>query len=260
MPMPPTPPARSPRNSARPDTLVDVSDLAVEYRDVSVTGRLDRVSLAIARGDRVAYLGRSGAGKTTALKLINGLIAPSGGEMHVDGAALDAQDLVALRRRIGYVMQHPALFPHRSVFDNIATVPRLLGWDEAQTRANAEELMGQLEMPLEKFGARFPRMLSGGEQQRVAIARAMIVAPRILLCDEPFSALDPLIRAELQSLLVAATRDTTLVFVTHDVREALRIAGRIVVFDAGRVVADTTPDALAQHEHPVVRRFVASSA
>ncbi|HVE72611.1 MAG TPA: ATP-binding cassette domain-containing protein [Thermoanaerobaculia bacterium] len=237
-----------------------MSDLAVEYRDVSVTGRLDRVSLTIRRGDRVAYLGRSGAGKTTALKLINGLVKPSAGAIAVDGSPLDAQDLVALRRRVGYVMQHPALFPHRTVFDNVATVPRLVGWDETQTRAKAEELMGQLEMPLEKFGARFPRQLSGGEQQRVAIARAMIVAPRLLLCDEPFSALDPIIRSELQSLLIAATRDTTLVFVTHDVREALRIAGRIIVFDAGRVIADTTPTALDQHEHPVVRRFVASSA
>ncbi|HUR82698.1 MAG TPA: ATP-binding cassette domain-containing protein, partial [Thermoanaerobaculia bacterium] len=232
-----------------------MSDIAVEYRDVSVAGRLDRVSLTVARGDRVAYLGRSGAGKTTALKLINGLVAPTGGTMLVDGTEIAAHDLVALRRRIGYVMQQPALFPHRSVFDNIATVPRLLNWEESRTRAAAEEWMRQLEMPVEKFGARFPRMLSGGEQQRVAIARAMIVAPRILLCDEPFSALDPIIRAELQSLLLAATRSTTLIFVTHDVREALRIAQRIVVFDAGRVVADTTPSALAQHEHPVVRRF-----
>ncbi len=237
-----------------------MSDIAVEYRDVSVAGRLDRVSLTIARGDRVAYLGRSGAGKTTALKLVNGLVAPTGGTMLVDGAPIASHDLVALRRRIGYVMQQPALFPHRSVFDNIATVPRLLHWDETRTRAAAEELMRQLEMPVEKFGARFPRQLSGGEQQRVAIARAMIVAPRILLCDEPFSALDPIIRAELQSLLLAAAQSTTLLFVTHDVREALRVAQRIVVFDAGRVVADTTSAAFPQHDHPVVRRFVAASA
>ena len=237
---------------------------AVEYRDVSVTAPnggviLDRVSLTLARGERVAYLGRSGAGKTTALKLINGLVTPSSGTMLVDGAPLAQQDLVALRRGIGYVMQHPALFPHRTVLDNIATVPRLLGWDEARTRDAAAALLQQLELPAERFGERYPRMLSGGEQQRVAIARAMIVAPRLLLCDEPFSALDPLIRAELQSLLIETAKDTTLVFVTHDVREALRIAGRIVVFDAGRIVADTTSAALAQHEHPLVRRFVASA-
>ena len=236
----------------------------VEYRDVSVVApngnaMLDSVSLAIARGERIAFLGRSGAGKTTALKLINGLVAPSRGEMTVDGVALAAHDLVTLRRRIGYVMQHPALFPHRTIFDNIATVPRLLGWDETRTRDAAESLMQQLGLPLERFGSRFPRMLSGGEQQRVAIARAIIAAPQLLLCDEPFSALDPLIRAELQALLLDTTRETTLVFVTHDVREALRIAGRIVVFEAGRIVADTPSDALARHEHPLVRRFVASS-
>jgi osmoprotectant transport system ATP-binding protein len=236
--------------------------VTVEYRDVTVTAPnggvlLERVSLSIARGERVAYLGRSGAGKTTALKLINGLVAPSAGSMHVDGRPLAEHDLVAMRRGIGYVMQHPALFPHRSVFDNVATVPRLLGWDETKTRAAAEELLRQLG--IERFAERYPRMLSGGEQQRVAIARAMIAAPRILLCDEPFSALDPLIRSELQSLLLVATRDTTLVFVTHDVREAMRIAQRIILFDAGRIVADAAPDALAAHAHPLVREFAASS-
>ncbi|HVG23032.1 MAG TPA: ATP-binding cassette domain-containing protein [Thermoanaerobaculia bacterium] len=236
----------------------------VEYRDVSVhapngAAMLDGVSLAIARGERVAFLGRSGAGKTTALKLINGLVAPSRGTMTIDGVPLAEHDLVTLRRRIGYVMQQPALFPHRTIFDNVATVPRLLGWDEARTRVAAESLMQQLGLPLERFGARFPRMLSGGEQQRVAIARAIIAGPQLLLCDEPFSALDPLIRAELQALLLDTAKETTLVFVTHDVREALRIAGRIVVFEAGRIVADTPSAALARHEHPLVRRFVASS-
>jgi osmoprotectant transport system ATP-binding protein len=226
----------------------------IEYRDVTVTTILHGVSLRIPRGERVAYLGRSGAGKTTALKLINALITPSSGTMHVDGA--EPRDLVALRRGIGYVMQQPALFPHRTVLENIATVPRLLEWEEARIHERAEELMRQLELPLERFASRYPRMLSGGEQQRVAIARALIAGPRILLCDEPFSALDPLIRTELQSLLLNATRDTTLVFVTHDVREALRIAERIVVFDAGRVIADGSSEELEKHEHPLVRRFV----
>ncbi|HET8775478.1 MAG TPA: ATP-binding cassette domain-containing protein [Thermoanaerobaculia bacterium] len=232
----------------------------IEYRDVSVTAPgltiLDRVSLRIADGERVAYLGRSGAGKTTALKLINALVTPSSGDVLIDGSV--PRDLVALRRSVGYVMQQPALFPHRTVLENVATVPRLHGWDDARTQSRAEELMGQLELPLDRFAARYPRMLSGGEQQRVAIARALIAGPRMLLCDEPFSALDPLIRAELQALLLNATRDTTLVFVTHDVREALRIAQRIVVFDAGRVIADATPEGLRTHEHPLVRRFLAT--
>ena len=233
---------------------------AIDYREATVRAAgaaiLDRVSLHIGNGERVAYLGRSGAGKTTALKMINGLVRPSSGAIAVDGTDLPQHDLVALRRRIGYVMQQPALFPHRTVFDNVATVPRLLGWPEDQTRSAAEGLLAQLELP--RFGERYPRQLSGGEQQRVAIARALIARPAILLCDEPFSALDPLIRVELQTLLLAATAETTLVFVTHDVREALRVAARIIVFDAGRVIADTPSASLADHEHPLVRRFVAS--
>ncbi|HET8799149.1 MAG TPA: ATP-binding cassette domain-containing protein [Thermoanaerobaculia bacterium] len=237
-------------------------DPAIAYRDVSVLagGRaiLDGISLAIDRHERVVYLGRSGAGKTTALKVVNGLVAATRGEVTVDGIALGRHDLVALRRRIGYVMQQPALFPHRTVHDNIATVPRLLGWPEARTRDRAEELLRILELDPARFGERFPRGLSGGEQQRVAIARALIAEPAILLCDEPFSALDPLLRAELQSLLIAAARTTTLVFVTHDVREAMHIGQRIIVFDAGRIVAETTPATLAAHDHPLVRRFAAS--
>jgi len=241
-----------------------VSDPAVAYRDVTVTAPsgaaiLDRITLTIKAGERVAFLGRSGAGKTTALKTINGLVTPSSGIVEVEGTPLAQQDLVTLRRRIGYVMQQPALFPHRTVFDNVATVPRLLGWDEPRIAREAAALMQQLELPLDRFASRFPRMLSGGEQQRVSLARALIVAPRLLLCDEPFSALDPLIRVELQTLLIDATRRTTLIFVTHDVREAMRIAQRIVVFEAGRVVADTTPAELPRHEHPLVRRFVAST-
>ena len=238
--------------------------MTIEYRDVTVTAPpgvtiLGPLSLRIGRGERVAFLGRSGAGKTTALKAINGLVTPASGEVLVDGASVTRENVVALRRRIGYVMQQPALFPHRTVFDNIATVPRLLGWEEPRIAAEADKLLAQLELEPGKFGPRFPRMLSGGEQQRVAIARALIASPEILLCDEPFSALDPLIRAELQTLLRDTTRsrgETTLVFVTHDVREALRIADRIVLFDAGRVVADTASEAFASHEHPLAQRFV----
>jgi osmoprotectant transport system ATP-binding protein len=232
----------------------------ITYRDVTVAPNgtlvLDRVSAHIGEGERVAFLGRSGAGKTTALKAINGLVRPTSGAVEIDGVDLAQQDLVALRRRIGYVMQQPALFPHRTVFENIATVPHLLQWAEEKTREAVNALLHQLELP--GFDSRYPRMLSGGEQQRVAIARALIAEPRILLCDEPFSALDPLIRVELQSLLLDATRGTTLVFVTHDVREALRIAQRILVFDGGRIVADTTPADIATHDHPLVRRFIES--
>ena len=237
---------------------------AIEYRNVTVlspggTTILDRISFNIGRGERIAFLGRSGAGKTTALKVINGLIVPASGQMLIGGETLAADRVVAMRRKIGYVMQQPALFPHRNVFDNIATVPRLLGWDVDRTRIEAERLLAQLDLPSATFSARFPRTLSGGQQQRVAIARALIASPEILLCDEPFSALDPLIRAEMQTLLRDATREreaTTLVFVTHDVREALRIAQRVVLLDAGRVVVDASAEAFASHEHPLVRRFL----
>jgi osmoprotectant transport system ATP-binding protein len=236
--------------------------VTIEYREVRVvageTTILDRISLTIPRGQRVAFLGRSGAGKTTALKVINGLVTPSSGALLIEGTSLADSDVVVLRRGIGYVMQQPALFPHRTVYQNIATVPQLLEWPEDQTREKANALLEKLELQPATFSDRYPRRLSGGEQQRVAIARALIASPSILLCDEPFSALDPLIRADLQTLLVDAAQETTLVFVTHDVREAMRIGQRIVVFDAGRIVADTTPDALASHEHPLVRRFAAS--
>ena len=251
---------RSRRRAPAPPSRAAHNARVIEYRDVTVirggNAILDRVSLRIDRGERVAFLGRSGAGKTTALKVINGLLAPSSGEIIVDGAPMSNHELPRLRRRIGYVMQQPALFPHRTVFDNVATVPRLLDWPDEKTRAEAERLLAQLELPLATFGARFPRMLSGGQQQRVAIARALIAAPEIVLCDEPFSALDPIIRAEMQSLFDGVVRATTLVFVTHDVREALRIAGRVIVFDAGRVVADTPAGAFMNHPHPLVRRFV----
>jgi osmoprotectant transport system ATP-binding protein len=234
----------------------------VEYRGVTVTvpGRtiLEGVSLTIGDGERVAFLGRSGAGKTTALKVINGLVRASSGELLIDGTDLGQRDLVALRRTTGYVMQQPALFPHRTVYDNIATVPRLLGWPEERTRESAKTLLARLEMT--GFEERYPRMLSGGEQQRVAIARALIAGPKILLCDEPFSALDPLIRADLQELLLDLTRDTTLVFVTHDVREALRVAERVVLFEAGRVIVDCTPAEMRASTHDLVRRFLASAS
>ncbi|HEX8616739.1 MAG TPA: ATP-binding cassette domain-containing protein [Thermoanaerobaculia bacterium] len=231
--------------------------MSIEYRGVTVANILHCISLRMEHGERVAFLGRSGAGKTTALKTINGLVAVTDGALLIDDTPLAQHDLVTLRRRIGYVMQQPALFPHRTVFENVTTVPRLLGWDDARQREETTKLLERLELP--RFESRYPRTLSGGEQQRVAIARALIARPRILLCDEPFSALDPLIRYDLQTMLLETMQDTTLVFVTHDVREALRIAQRIVVFDAGQVIADTKPGELAHHEHPVVRRFVASA-
>src|SRR6185436_6855519 len=169
---------------------------SIELRGVSVKAPagdpiLHDVSLRVASGESVALIGRSGAGKTTTLRLMNGLAHPSSGAVDIDGASLTSIDLVALRRRTGYIIQGSGLFPHRSVFDNVATVPRLLGWDEARIREAVDGALARVG--LAKFGERRPRSLSGGEQQRVGIARAIVAEPSILLCDEPFGALDPIV-------------------------------------------------------------------
>jgi osmoprotectant transport system ATP-binding protein len=215
------------------------------------------VTLHIAPGESVALIGRSGAGKTTLLRLMNGLATPTSGSVSIHGAMLTG-DLAARRRRIGTMLQSPALFPHRTVYDNIATVPRLLGWDDARITAVARELLAQLELPFDRFATRFPRSLSGGEQQRVGIARAMIAQPPLLLCDEPFSAVDPLVRRELQEAFIRLRDrgDVTMVFVTHDLAEALRVGERIVLVDDGAIVCDEPRARFLASDHPLVRRFL----
>jgi len=237
---------------------------SIELRNVSVHSAagdaiLDGVSLTIPAGQAVAFIGRSGAGKTTSLRLINGLVTPSRGEVLIDGVPLARTDVIALRRRTGYIIQGSGLFPHRSVYENIATVPRLHAWDDARTRSAAAPLMEKLGLPLTRFGDRRPRSLSGGEQQRVGIARALIAGPSLLLCDEPFGALDPIVRRELQDAFLALRSDVTMVFVTHDLAEALRIAERVVLFDGGRIVADAPAHELVQLDVPLVRQFVAAA-
>jgi osmoprotectant transport system ATP-binding protein len=190
------------------------------------------------------------------LRLINGLAMPSVGEVLIDGVPLARTDLIALRRRTGYIIQGSGLFPHRTVYENVATIPRLLGWPEDKTRAAADGVLRTLG--LEGFGARMPRSLSGGEQQRVGIARAIVAQPSILLCDEPFGALDPIVRRELQDAFRAtrARGDATIVFVTHDLAEALRIAERIIVFDRGHIVEDVPASGFAASRDPVAQALV----
>jgi len=234
----------------------------VEFRNVSVGDILRDLDLRIGAGEAVAFIGRSGAGKTTSLRLINGLAAPTRGEVLVDGVALSATDLIALRRRTGYIIQGSGLFPHRTVYENVATLPRLLRWEESRTRDEAARLLDRLGLPFAKFATRYPRSLSGGEQQRVGIARAIVARPAILLCDEPFGALDPIVRRELQESFTAIReeRNATIVFVTHDLVEAMRVAERVVVFDGGRIVADTSARELPRHEAPAVRALVAAAS
>ncbi|HEX9986748.1 MAG TPA: ATP-binding cassette domain-containing protein [Thermoanaerobaculia bacterium] len=220
---------------------------------------LDDLSLTIGAGEAVALIGRSGAGKTTTLRLINGLTRPSAGDVLIDGVPLARTNLITLRRRTGYIIQGTGLFPHRTVYDNVATVPRLLGWPEGKIRASAEETLARVGLPFERFGARYPRSLSGGEQQRVGIVRAIISEPSILLCDEPFGALDPIVRRDLQDVFMEFRRNVTVVFVTHDLAEALRVAQRVILFDDGRIVADAPASRFVREPLPLVQQFVASA-
>ena len=209
-------------------------------------------TLHLDPGEAVALIGRSGAGKTTILRLLNGLATPARGRVEIDGAPFS----IDRRRKIGTILQAPALFPHRTVFDNVATVPRLLAWPEERVRAAVNEFLERVG--LLRFGDRFPRSLSGGEQQRVGIARAMVAGPPLLLCDEPFSALDPLVRRELQETFIGLRDrgDVTMLFVTHDLPEALRVGRRIVLIDDGAIVCDAPKSEFLQSSHPLVRRFI----
>jgi osmoprotectant transport system ATP-binding protein len=215
------------------------------------------LDLAVRRGDVLVLLGRSGSGKTTTLKLINGLRRPTAGTVTVEGRATDAWPAHELRRRVGYVIQDVGLFPHFDVARNAGIVLELLGWGPERRRPRVNELLALVGLDPARFAARLPRELSGGERQRVGIARALAAGPPLLLMDEPFGALDPLTRAELTDEFAALVRRlaTTVVFVTHDVREALRVGSRIVLLEGGAGVFDGTPDEFRRAEHPAARAF-----
>ena len=212
------------------------------------------VSLEIAAGEFVALVGASGSGKTTLLKTINGLITPDGGEVRIEGEAVDALTPHLLRRRIGYVFQEVGLFPHLTVAENISITPKLLGWDKDRRAARAAELLDLVALPQE-MGARFP-----GQQQRIGVARALAAEPHIVLMDEPFGALDPLTRDALGDDYRALHERLNLstVMVTHDMTEALLLADRIVVVAHGRVIADGAPQTLAASSDPDVAALLAA--
>jgi osmoprotectant transport system ATP-binding protein len=222
---------------------------------------VDAVTLRVAPGETVALLGRSGGGKTTLLKLANGLLTPHGGAVRVEGTPTTAWDPIRLRRRTGYVMQDGGLFPHFTVARNIGLVPTLEGWAPERIAARVRALMELVGLPSELSG-RLPAELSGGQRQRVGVARALAVEPPLLLCDEPFGALDPLTRATLQRELVALRRaladrgtPTCALFVTHDLREAMIVADRIALLDGGRLALVATPDGMLASEHPLARAY-----
>jgi osmoprotectant transport system ATP-binding protein len=201
------------------------------------------VSFRVPQGRLMVLLGGSGCGKTTTLKMINRLIEPTSGRVAVGGHDVREQDPVTLRRSIGYVFQGIGLFPHLTIAENIAVVPRLLGWPAGQTAARIDELLALVHLPAEEYRTRFPRQLSGGQQQRVGFARALAARPQIMLLDEPFGALDPLTRDELRNEFLQLRRQLglTAVMVTHDMTEALLSADLIAVMNTGRLLQVGTP-------------------
>jgi osmoprotectant transport system ATP-binding protein len=218
----------------------------IEFCDVSYrvagTQVLSGFNLRVQSGETVVLLGRSGSGKTTSLKLVNRLLSPTSGEIHVKGLSNADADLIRLRRSIGYVIQDVGLFPHFSIERNIGLVPKIEGWQQERIRARVHELLQMVGLAPE-IALRYPHQLSGGQRQRVGVARALAADPEILLMDEPFGALDPLTRDELQRefLLLQQRLHKTVVFVTHDLREALRLGSRIALMEAGRLVTVLAP-------------------
>ena len=238
---------------------------AVEFRDVSFrreSGRaiLSNVSFTVAEGESFALIGRSGSGKTTILKLINRLLQPSGGDVLVDGRSTRNWDAIQLRRRIGYVLQEVGLFPHMTITANVGIVPSLEGWTPSRIEARVKEVLLMVGLLPDDFMARYPHELSGGQRQRVGVARALAADPPLLLMDEPFGALDPITRAELQQelkrLLVALKK--TLVIVTHDIPEACVLGSSIGLIQDGRLVERLPPEQFLRSAHPEVQAVVAS--
>lgn len=235
----------------------------VAFQNVSyqIGGRtiLRDLTLQIAAGETVVLLGRSGSGKTTALKMVNGLLQPTSGEVLVEGKPTVAWDSVRLKRRIGYVIQDAGLFPHFTVAQNVGLVPRLEGGEPKAIQERVHELLSAVGLDPEQFASRYPRQLSGGQRQRVGVARALAADPPLLLFDEPFGALDPITRLDLQRQFLAL-RDTlrkTAVFVTHDVREALLLGTRIALLRDGKLEVLATPSEFLRARGSEVEGFLA---
>jgi len=235
----------------------------IEFRQVSF-GRsraarvLDGFSLTVGAGETLALVGASGAGKTTVLKLVNRLLSADAGDVRVLGKDTREWDSIRLRRSIGYVIQEVGLFPHLTVADNIAVVPRLERWDDQRVAARVRELLELIGLASDNYAARWPDELSGGERQRVGVARALAADPPLLLMDEPFGALDPVSRRQLQNEFrhIQSRLRKTVLLVTHDMAEAIALADRIGVLEAGRLIWCGPANALLQSEDPRVRQLV----
>ena len=229
-----------------------------------VPGAVNDLSLKVPAGKICILVGPSGCGKTTSLKMVNRLIEPTAGKILIDGVDASTRELTELRRSIGYVIQQVGLFPHQTIGENVATVPRLLGWPKARLRERSEELLGLVGLDPAKYRDRFPSQLSGGERQRVGVARALAADPPIMLMDEPFGAVDPITRSRLQDefLSLQHTLRKTIVFVTHDFDEALKLGDRIAVLREGSHIAqyDTPEQILATPADDFVESFIGEGA
>lgn len=210
---------------------------------------VDDVSFRIEEGELVTILGTSGCGKTTLLKMINGLQNPSSGEIRVLGQDISKTDPVKLRRQIGYVIQQIGLFPHMTVRNNIATVPKILGWDKERIENRVDELLKMVNLAPEEFKERYPAQLSGGQQQRIGLARALAADPKLMLLDEPFGAIDAINRSVLQDELINihSRSKKTFLFVTHDIMEALKLGTRVMIMDRGQMKQFDEPRNILEH-------------
>lgn len=239
-----------------------MANAAVEFRDVSYQlpdGRqvLRQLNLAVSYGEILVLLGRSGSGKTTALKLVNRLLEASWGKILVEGREVHEWEPIRLRRHIGYAIQEVGLFPHYTIERNIGLVPEIENWPRERIRARVEELLSLVDLAT-SLRTRYPHQLSGGQRQRVGVARALAADPPLLLMDEPFGALDPLTRVELQREFLALQQrlGKTVIFVTHDMREALLLGSRIGLIDGGELVALDTRDEFHRSSHPLVGSYL----
>jgi len=240
--------------------VISIAGLSKRFADAAAPA-VDGLSLEIGAGEICVLIGPSGCGKTTTMRMINRMIEPDAGAIIVGGRDVARIDPIELRRSIGYVIQQVGLFPHMTIAENIATVPRLLGWDRARIASRVDELLTRVHMDAARDRDRYPRELSGGQKQRIGVARALAADPPVMLMDEPFGALDPITRASLQDEFLRILRELgkTIVFVTHDIDEAIRMGTRIAIMRAGRLVQYDTPAAiLARPADSFVEAFVGS--
>jgi len=236
--------------------MIKLEGLTKRYGGVAA---VDDLTLHIAEGETCVLIGPSGCGKTTTMRMVNRMIEPDAGRIEVGGRDVTHIDAVELRRSVGYVIQQVGLFPHWTIADNVATVPRLLGWDERRIAARVDELLQLVGLEPAQFRTRWPRELSGGQKQRVGVARALAADPPVMLMDEPFGAIDPITRAHLQDefLNILRSLQKTIVFVTHDIDEALKMGNRIAILRDGALVQYDTPEGiLARPANAFVESFV----